>query len=89
MRRSSKKLTEAIIHLALCAELYKMEIDVDRHHLHEHPTSPSSWKEPPLQKIINHPNNFTPRIHMCAYDMKIPDKDGNEYVYRPTQFLTN
>ena len=26
---------------------------------------------------------------MCAYEMKIPDAQGNEYVYKPTQFLTN
>ena len=26
---------------------------------------------------------------MCAYEMKIPDDHGNEYIYKPTQFLTN
>ena len=26
---------------------------------------------------------------MCAYDMKIPDKQGNEYVLKPTRFITN
>ena len=26
---------------------------------------------------------------MCAYNMKIPDKYGKEYVYKPAQFLTN
>ena len=26
---------------------------------------------------------------MCAYGMKIPDKLGNQFVYKPTQFLTN
>ena len=26
---------------------------------------------------------------MCAYGMKIPDKNGNEFVYKPTQFIIN
>ena len=75
--------------MAFCAELYKMQIDANRYYLHEHPTSASSWKEPSIKAIINHPNNFATRIHMCAYNMKIPDAKGNEYIYKPTQFLTN
>ena len=85
----NRKLVEARIHLAFCAELYKMQIDANRYYLHEHPTSASSWKEASIQTIINHPNNFATRIHMCAYNMKIPDEQGNEYVYKPTQFLSN
>ena len=50
-----------------------MQIDAGGHYLHEHPTSASSWKEKSMQAIINHPNNFATRIHMCAYGMKIPD----------------
>ena len=26
---------------------------------------------------------------MCAYGMKIPDKYGNQFVYKPTKFMTN
>ena len=26
---------------------------------------------------------------MCAYEMKIPDGNGNQYIYKPTQFITN
>ena len=66
-----------------------MQIDGGRYYLHEHPTSASSWNEKCIKKIIEHPNNLTTRIHMCAYDMKIPDAHGNEYIYKPTQFLTN
>ena len=59
-------------------ELYKIQIDAGRYYLHEHPLTASSWQEPCLRKIINHEHNFTTRIHMCAYGMKIPDKMGNE-----------
>ena len=84
-----KTLIEARIHLAFCAELDKMQIDSGRYYLHEHPTSASSWNEPCMQDIIKDPEHFTARIHMCAYEMKIPDKHGNEYIYKPTQFITN
>ena len=84
-----RKLVEAKIHLAFCAELYKMQIESGRYYLHEHPTSALSWSESCIQNIINHTDNFVTRIHMCAYEMKIPDKSGNEYVCKPTHFLTN
>ena len=41
------------------------------------------------ERIINHEHNLVTRIHMCAYDMKIPDNRGNEYIFKPTQFITN
>ena len=85
----SRKLIEAKIHLAFCAELDKIQSDANRYYLHEHSTSASSWKEPCIQKIINHPEDFATRVQMCAYNMKTPDKNGNEHIYNPTQFLTN
>ena len=86
---ANRKMIEAKIHLSFCAELYQMQIDGGRYYLHEHPTSASSWQQPCIQKVIKHPDNLTTRIHMCAYSMKLPDKAGNEYIYKPTQFLTN
>ena len=47
---------------------------------HEHPTFASSWKEPSIKKIIDNPDNIATRIHMSAYNMKIPDKYGNEFI---------
>ena len=38
----NRKMIEARIHLAFCAELYKMQINGNRYYLHEHPTSASS-----------------------------------------------
>ena len=84
-----RKMIEARIHLAFCAELYGMQIEGNRYHIHEHPLTASSWQEPCLRKIIEHEHNLVTRIHMCAYNMKIPDKQGNEYIFKPTQFITN
>ena len=66
-----------------------MQIDARRYYLQGHPSSASSWKEPCVQRIIDNPSNIATRAHMCAYEMKIPDKNGDEYIYKPTQFLTN
>ena len=84
-----KKMIEARMHLAFCAEIYQIQIDAGRYYFHEHPTSAKSWKEPCIQKIINRPESFATRMHMCAHERKIPDTHGNEYIYKPTQFLTN
>ena len=72
-----RKLVEARIHLDFCAELYQMQIDGGRYYVHEHPTSATSWNEKSIKRISSHPDNFTTRIHMCAYGMKIPDAHGN------------
>ena len=69
-----RKLIEARIHLSFCAELYRMQIDAGRYYLHENPTSAKSWEEPCIREIMQHSDNFTTRVHMCAYNMKIPDK---------------
>ena len=42
-----------------------------------------------MQDIMKHHGNLVTRVHMCAYNMKIPDKHGNEYIYKPTPFFTN
>ena len=42
-----------------------------------------------MEKFASHSQNFITKVHMCAYGMKIPDKNGNQLVYKPTQFLTN
>ena len=66
-----------------------MQIDGGRYYLHEHPLTASSWQEPCLNKIIKHEHNIVTRIHMCAYNMRIPDNQGREYIFKPTQFITN
>ena len=84
-----RKMIEAKVHLEFCAELYHMQMNAGRYYLHEHPTSAASGKEKCMKQILTHPEAFITRIHMCAYEMKIPDKNGNQHVYKPTQFITN
>ena len=81
-----RKMIEARIHLEFCAQLYLMQIKEGRYYLHEHPTSASSWNERCMQDILKHHGNIVTIIHMCAYKMRIPDAQGNEYIYKPAQF---
>ena len=83
-----RNLIEAIIHLSFCAEVFPMQIDEGRYYLHEHPLTAKSSQEPCYNEIIKHDYNIATIIHMCAYKMKIPDKFGNYYVYKPTQVIT-
>ena len=84
-----QKVVAGRIHLAFCAELHQMQLSAGRYYLHEHPLTASSWKEKCITRIASKPENFTTRVHMCAYGMQIPDKNGNSFVYKPTQFMTN
>ena len=42
-----------------------------------------------MERLVQNQSSFITKVHICAYGMKIPDKEGNEFVLKPTQFLTN
>ena len=42
-----------------------------------------------MKRLVQNQSSFITKVHMCAYGMKIPDKEGNEFVFKPTRFLTN
>ena len=85
----TKRSISARLRLQFCTELYQMQIDGNRYYLHEYPLTASPWQEPCMKRLTKRPGNFTTKIHMCAYDMKILDAHGITYVYKPTQFITN
>ena len=66
-----------------------MQVSEGRYFLHEHPLMASSWKEQPIKSVTNLDGTFVTTAHMRAYGMRIPDKAGNQFVYKPTQFTTN
>ena len=46
---------EAVRHLHYMAGLYKLQLSAGRHFLHEHPATASSWSDPWIMRLLNHP----------------------------------
>ena len=73
-------------------ELYEIQAAAGRFYLHEHPQGASSWTHKTVTDFcMRHPDAELATMHMCAYDMKVMSKDGQElgYAMKPTSWLTN
>ena len=70
-----------------CVGLYKIQVDGGRYFLCEHLLTASSWLEPRIKSMANLDGTLITKAHMCAYGTKNLDKMGNQFVYKPTQFM--
>ena len=57
--------------------------------LHEHPAYASSWEDPEMKLILDHPNCYLVTGHMCQFGMKNYDEMGEGHLLKPTKFMTN
>ena len=58
---------EAVEHLHFVMGIYKMQLDGGRHFLHEHPATASSWSDPWVVKMLQHPRVSALVSHQCEY----------------------
>ena len=66
-----------------------MQMDRGKYFLHEHPVNATSWKMPEVVELAAQAGVGMTACDMCAYGMKIVDKDGEALVRKSTRFLTN
>ena len=85
----AKELEDAKKHVRFCIELYMEQIHGGRYFLHEHPENATSWKMPEVIELAAQAGVGMTACDMCAYGMKIVDKDGEALVRKSTRFLTN
>ena len=63
-------------HIKFCVEIYKMQIAGRRFFMHEHPHSASSWRMREIVEMVARQDVETVECDMCAYGLKVVDKDG-------------
>ena len=88
-----EKLEEGRIHLAFVASLYEDQIRRGKYFLHEQPATAMSWKEEPIEKIMNsRAKTYVVTADQCAYGLTTPSAEDPEKLLpalKPTRFLTN
>ena len=87
--RVAKVLKEAKKHLHGVLSLYQVQLDGNRHFLHEHPVGATSWLDAWMQKILAHPRVGTAVADQCMYGLTTIDGNGNEAsAKKPTKWAS-
>ena len=81
---------EAIKHLHSVIGLYRLQVDAGRHFLHEHPAGASSWKDPRMERLMEHPKISSVVSDQCEYGLLTPNDDGLPTpAKKPTRWMSS
>ena len=70
-REISKLKTEKIEpQIRACVQSYKLQMEMRKHFVHEHPKDSSSWEIPEIQSLINDPRVHSIDGPMCRWSLK-------------------
>ena len=76
-------------HIKFCVEIYKMQIAGRRFFMHEHPHSASSWRMKEIVELVARQDVETSECDMCAYGLKVTDKEGVAFSRKRTRVMSN
>ena len=89
-KRVAEILKEGRLHLYFMLKLYTEQLKNGRHFLHEHPHGASSWNDPLVQRLLQHPKVNTAVAHQCEYGLVTPDLDGKPMAAKkPNRFASS
>ena len=81
---------EAVQHLHFVIGLYKAQVDNGRHFLHEHPATATSWSDPWMVRLLEHPKIATVTSDQCEYGLLTPDAEGTPTpAKKPTRWMSS
>ena len=86
-RKYEDRLKEAIAHVEYCCVLYRHQLKMGRHFVHEHPWSARSWKLECILDLQSDARVKTAYANLCRFGMTshIDKKDGDRgLVAKPT-----
>ena len=90
-REISKLKTEKIEpQIRACVESYKLQIEMQKHFVHEHPKDSNSWEIPEVQSLINDPRVYSIDGPMCRWSLRTRgSKDKTEFMRMRTRWITS
>ena len=93
-RMSKERVAEILkmgrLHLHFMLTIYNEQLKAGRHFLHEHPQSASSWSDPLMVQLLQHPRVHSVVAHQCAYGLTTPDGHGKPALAKkPTRFASS
>ena len=67
-----------------------MQLSANRHFLHEHPSSASSWRDPWVEALLRDKRVHVVTGDQCMYGLVTPDENGHMTpAKKPTKFATS
>ena len=90
-REISKLKTEKIEpQIRACVESYKLQMEMQKHFVHEHPKDSNSWEIPEVQSLINDPRVYSIDGPMCRWSLRTRgSKDKTEFMRKRTRWITS
>ena len=67
-----ERLRAARVHLKYVIGLYKVQLKLGRHFLHEHPAAAASWDTPEMKELLSQSGVYSVVGHMCCHGMRCP-----------------
>ena len=88
---SAKLKTEQIEpQIRACVQSYRLQMEMQRHFVHEHPKDSSSWEMPEVQSLINDPRVYSIDGPMCRWSLRTRgSKDKTEFMRKRTRWITS
>ena len=73
-----------------CVQSYKLQMEMRKHFVHEHPEDSSSWEILEVQSLINDPRVYSIDGPMCRWSLRTQGlKDKTEFMRKRTRWITS
>ena len=74
----------------VCVQSYKLQMEVQKHFVHEYPKDSSSLEMPEIQSLINDPRVCSIDGPMCRWNLRTRgSKDKTEFMRKRTRWITS
>ena len=88
-RRRERLYKEAVAHIQFMVEIYRYQMEMGRHFIHEHPLTATSWQLREIRELMADPRVHRVGTDQCMMGLKTWKRGGGEApAMKPTRFLT-
>ena len=90
-REISKLKTEKIApRIRACVQSCKLQVEMRKHSVHEHPEVSSSWEMPEVQSLIHDPRVYSIDGPMCRWSLRTRGlRNKTEFMRKRTRWITS
>ena len=85
MRSQQLENREIEPQIRACVQSYKLQMEMRKHFVHEHPEVSSSWEMPEVQSLFNDPRVYSIDGPICRWSLK----NKTEFMRKRTRWLTS
>ena len=73
-----------------CTQAHKLQMEMQKQFIHEHPKDSTSWEMPEVQSLINDPKVYSIDGPMCRWSLRTRGlKDKTEFMRKRTRWITS